>query len=102
MKQTIGGVSKKFKRMAEVYKIFGVGWTDYHEFTDEKLIELFNHESFGTPVSDNNGYALGKKWLNVNVSMWFEDIEKGYFFKSELYQDEKYPHWWLDNLFKKL
>lgn len=102
IKKTINGVSNRFKRMAEVYRAFGVGWTDYHLFTDEKIVELFNHESYGTSVSFDNGFALGKKWLNVMVAMWIEDIEKGYLFKHELYEDEKFPHWWLDSIFKKL
>ncbi len=63
-------------------------------------VELFNSESYGTPVSDNNGYALGKKWMNVTIAMWIEDINKGLLFKCELYEDENLPHWWLDSIFK--
>jgi hypothetical protein len=32
--------------------------------------------------------------------MWKEDIESGLLFKKELYEDEKFPHWWLDSIFK--
>jgi hypothetical protein len=32
--------------------------------------------------------------------MWKEDIEKGILFKKELYEDPKFPHWWLDSIFK--
>lgn len=85
-------------RMCEVYEIFANDWRSTHLFTDEMKIELFNHESYGTPVSKLNGYALGKSWLNVNVSMWKEDFERGYLFKQELYQDGKFPHWWLDSI----
>lgn len=63
-------------------------------------VELFNSESCGTPVSDNNGYALGKKWMNVTIAMWKEDIKHGLLFKEELYEDGNYPHWWLDSIFK--
>jgi hypothetical protein len=70
------------------------------DFSDQALIELFNHESYGTPLSPNNGYALGKKWLNVHVAMWKEDIRDGFLFKKELYDDPKFPHWWLDSIFK--
>lgn len=99
VKHSVGGLSNKYKRMAEIYKVFGTGWTDYHLFSDDKLIELFNHESYGTPVSSNNGFALGKSWLNVNVSMWLEDASKGHLCRAELYNDEKFPHWWLDSIF---
>lgn len=87
--------------MTELYRIFAKDWEHLMDFSDEMLIELYNGESFGTPVSSNNGFALGKKWLNVNVAMWKEDIEKGLFRASELYNDPKYPHWWLDQVFKK-
>jgi hypothetical protein len=69
------------------------------DFSDEALIELYNYESYGgsTPKS-NNGFYHGKKWLNVNVAMWKEDIEAGVLIKYELYLDEKFPHWWLDSV----
>lgn len=100
IKKSVGGVSNRFKRMAEIYRVFGSGWTDYHLFTDEKLVELFNNESYGEPLSENNGFALGKSWLNVNVAMWLEDRARGHLVLSELYEDEKFPHWWLDSIFK--
>jgi hypothetical protein len=87
--------------MSEVYRIFASDWEHLHDFSDEMLIELFNAESFGSEVSPKNGFALGKKWLNVNLAMWLEDIERGLFRASELYADPKYPTWWLDQLFQK-
>lgn len=87
--------------MAELYKVFASDWKHLYDFSDEALIELYNVESYGGKVSDTNGYALGKKWLNVHVSMWREDIESGILFKSELYSDNKFPHWWLDSIFKR-
>ena len=86
--------------MCEVYRIFSKDWEHLYDFSDQSMIEFFNHESYGTPISKENGFALGKKWLNVNVAMWKEDIERGLFRTSELYNDEKYPHWWLNSIFK--
>ena len=80
--------------------IFARPWSDGHDFTDEAKVELFNHESYGTPLTPHNGYALGKKWLNVQVAMWFEDMANGLLFKHELYEDPLFPHWWLDSVFK--
>lgn len=100
VKHTINGVSNKFKRMCELYRTFSKDWEHLYIFNDDMIVELYNHESYGTFVSNNNGFALGKKWLNVNVSMWLEDIERGLLFKQELYNDGKFPHWWLDNIFK--
>jgi hypothetical protein len=98
--KTLGGLSQRYRRMCDVYLIFVEDWKHLVDLSDEAKVELFNHESLGFPISPNNGYALGKKWLNVQVTMWFEDIEKGLFWSSELYEDPKYPHWWLDSIFK--
>lgn len=87
--------------MSEVYVIFANDWKSSSDFSDEMLIELYNSESYGTSVSQKNGYALGKKWLNLNIEMWKEDIKLGLFRVSELYSDSKFPRWWLDNVFKK-
>lgn len=93
-------MSNKFKRMSELYKVFAKDWEHLCDFSDEMLIELYNSESYGTTVSPKNGFALGKKWLSVNVKMWKEDIKIGTLFKKELYEDPKFPHWWLDSVFK--
>ncbi len=84
--------------MSEIYKNFGSPWESVLDFSDEMLIEMFNHESYGKSVSKNNGFLVGKKWMDVNVKMWNEDIAKGYLLRKELYQDEKYPSWWLDKV----
>lgn len=88
--------------MSEVYKIFAEDYKAFCDFSDESLIELFNSESYGTDVKPNNGFYVGKKWLNVTVKMWKEDIESGLLFKYELYSDLKYPHWWLDSVLKNV
>ena len=88
--------------MSEVYRHFGKDWKNCADFSDTALIELYNHESYGTPVSTNNGFLIGKKWLNVTVTMWKEDLEKNLLFKSELYSDPNLPHWWLDSVLKNL
>ena len=98
--RTIGGLTGKFKRMCDVYVVFSKDWAHLYDFSDQSKIDLFNHESYGLPIKPNNGFALGKKWLNVQVAMWKEDILDGTLFKFELYQDDKFPHWWLDSVFK--
>lgn len=86
--------------MSKLYEIFANDWKQFHDFSEESLVELYNSESFGCKVSSKNGFALGKKWLNVNVAMWKEDVEKGLLHIQELYEDRKFPHWWLDSVFK--
>ena len=87
--------------MSELYRFFAKDWAHVLDFSDEALLELYNYESYGGTVSQKNGFMHGKKWLNLNVTMWKEDMEKGLFFKKELYDDPNYPHWWLDSIFKK-
>jgi hypothetical protein len=88
--------------MAELYKHFSNGWKDCVTYTDEDLIELYNTESYGGRCKSTNGYYVGKKWLNVTVTMWKEDLRQGYLFRSELYNDPNYPHWWLDSILKDI
>lgn len=87
--------------MSEVYQIFSRDWKHVLDYSDEMLIELFNAESYGGPVSRNNGYAIGKKYLSLHVTMWKEDIEKGLLREYELYDDGTFPTWWLDSVFKR-
>jgi len=86
--------------MSELYKHFSRDWNNL-DYSEESLIELYEQESFGKGTcKPNNGYDVGKKWLNVNVSMWKEDLERGYLFKWELYEDPKLPDWWLDKVLR--
>ena len=89
--------------MSEVYKVFSRQWEHTLDYSEDSLVEMFNHESYGAPISDinRNGYYVGKQWLNVHVQMWKEDILKGYLFKQELYEDPLFPHWWLDSILNK-
>lgn len=100
-RHSVNGVSKKFRRMSELYFHFASGF-DRLDFSDESLLSLYNHESYGTELNQNNGFAVGKKYLNVQVSMWREDLIRGWICKSELYEDGKYPEWWLDSVLDNL
>jgi hypothetical protein len=87
--------------MSEVYRIFSKDWEHCLDYSDQSLRELYYSETHGDPVLQNNGFYVGKKYLNLSVAMWKEDMEKGCLFKQELYNDPKFPHWWLDKVFKK-
>ena len=100
-RHSVNGVSNKFRRMSELYKIFAKGFGDL-DFSDEALLSLYNHESYGLSLSPRNGFAVGKQYLNVQVSMWREDIRAGLLAKFELYNDERFPHWWLDGVLDNL
>ena len=98
-------ISKKWRRMQPIYRLFGGEGLDYSE---EAALEMYLFESRGIGnlrlglFGSRNGYANGKHWLNVTVAMWLEDIVNGLLFIDELY-DAYAPeyHWWLDSILKK-
>ena len=53
--------------MSEIYRIFPKDFESFCDFSDDSLIELYNSESYGTPVSPTNGFYVGKKMLNITV-----------------------------------
>lgn len=87
----------KWRRMADMYKRFAAGHQGA-DFGEEAALTMFLHESTGTPLPDpkSNGYALGKKWMDVTVAMWKEDILLGNLFAFELIDD--YPDWFLERI----
>lgn len=87
--------------MCEIYKIFSKDWENMCDYSEQSLIEMYHNETHGDNVSPTNGYYVGKKWLNVTVKMWKEDIKKGLLFKKELYDNQQYPEWWLNNILRK-
>lgn len=100
-RHSVNGVSKKFKRMAELYRFFGSD-KGVLDFSDEALLNLYNVESYGGQLLPKNGFAVGKQYLNLQVTMWREDLRRGWLFKHELYEDERFPHWWLDSVLGRL
>ena len=99
-------VTPKYRKMAQVYKIFASGW-DNLDYSEQALQEMYDYESTGKgniAISvfnkSNNAYAVGKKWTDVQVSMWLDWLKKPGWMNilEDLYNDE-FPHWWLDSIF---
>ena len=102
-------LTDKFRNMCELYKIFAQPFDC--DFSEKAMQEMFEYESFGIGNIDisgfntigikPNGYAVGKKWLNVTVSMWKEDYQRGgicrEFLMEELFTDPLFKdhHEWL-------
>ena len=60
---------------------------------------MYKSESTGRiKTSPDNGFAYGKRNLNVTVAMWNEDIYI-FLYPHELYSDPNLPNWWLDKIF---
>lgn len=88
--------------MTELYAHFGAPMAASLDFSDEALLSLYNHESYGTALSPRNGFAVGKQYLNLQVTSWREAIRRGIIARFELYEDPAYPHWWLDSVLKDI
>lgn len=98
-------ISKKFKKMAILYRYFSKDWEHLLDYSDKAMSAMYEYESYGTKLdnADKNGYAVGKKWMDVNVAMWKEDIEKGNLWKHELYEqgpNSSIFNEWLDKVLK--
>lgn len=78
-------ISRKYRKKAETYKYFSRYWGDLLSYDNAALEECFLWESQGIMYkSQNNGYVIGKKWMDVNIAMWKEDILRGLLLKEEL------------------
>lgn len=103
-------ISRRWIRKAEIYKIFARPWKHVCAFTEIDAIALYKYESgLGGDISIDtfnqsaNGYAVGKKWCDVQVSAWLNDFKSNRTFArlclERLYQDKTFPEWWLDSIF---
>lgn len=86
--------------MSELYRYFSRDWEHVLDYSDQSLLDLYNQESYGGHIDSKNGFAVGKKWLNVYVASWRESIAEGTLFRHELYEDPELPSWWLDRVLK--
>ena len=71
-----------------------------YEFGAKAILEVYMWETHGLAVGTDNGYAIGKRWLNITVSAWREDIRAGLLWPEELYADTRFPAWWLKGVIK--
>ncbi len=99
-------LSKQFLKQCELYKRFAREYPTA-DFSDKAKEEMYLYESkgigdleLGLFSGNMNGYFIGKRNLDITVSMWKDDMKNGSanFFIGELYND--YPAWWLDSIFK--
>jgi len=92
-------ISPRWWKMANMYRRFA-GDYPQADFGHAAAWSMYNHESHGTkiPPSDAlNGFALGKKWMDVTVAAWREDIQRGLLWVQEL-QEDGYPDWFLQRI----
>jgi hypothetical protein len=69
------------------------------DFSEEAAVAMYEHEN-GVPLPQtkhSNGYALGKKWMEVTIAMWRKDIANGLLTVQELL-DDGFPEWFLNKI----
>ena len=91
-------IGPRWRRMAEIYKRFAADYPRA-DFSEPAAVAMYLHESTGAPLPDprTNGYALGKKWMDVTVAGWKEEIPACGLLVCEL-QDDGYPDWFLERV----
>lgn len=130
-------LSKRFLEESEVYKLF-TPENENLDFSHIALEEMYIWESTGKGRSCNvtdqhteflktgrkiNGYAVGKKFQNITVAMWFDKLDPiktkeqklgRFLIKEELIKligvgwenllielrEDIFPNWWLNKIFK--
>lgn len=105
-------MTDKFKKMCEVYRLFAEPWAHVCDFSDKAMQEMFEFETFGrgrieitgfnTMGIKSNGFAVGKKWVNVTVEMWLDNIQRfGLEYQAkELLKDREIPKWFIRDFFR--
>jgi len=94
-------ITKKFEKMCEIYRIFSYdGWRYNASFTEEDKLELFYAETFGDTCKSNNGFAIGKRFMDITVAGWIEERDEGLLPAASLYGG-KFPTWWLNNVLNR-
>lgn len=96
--QRAPNIGKKWRRMAELYKRFACDYKS-SDFSESAALAMYLHESTGCPLPNwqTNGYAIGKKWMDVTIAGWKEDIPQMGLLVSEL-QEDGYPDWFLERI----
>lgn len=91
--------TKKWLKQCESYKYFSKDWESCCSYTEEDQRICFLQESQGyvypyTKRNEDgkyNGYLVGKHWMDVNLSMWREDMKDGMLYQFELIEDPEIP-----------
>lgn len=82
MKVTKFPLPRKYLRRASVYRR-AAGRNEPYDFSLAALIACYNYESTGGDMPINNGYIIGKRWLDLSIETWREDIMAGLFCKAD-------------------
>ena len=93
-------ISNKWLEMAEIYKRFAIKEYPHADFGDVAALMMYEHETYGKPIERTeklNGFLLGKKWMDVTIAGWKEEIASRGLLVKELI-DDGYPEWFLERI----
>lgn len=74
--------SRGFLMAASAYRRHARGFAG--DYSERALKEQYEHETLGREVSETNGFAVGKKFLDVTLKAQRQDFAEGLFTKREL------------------
>jgi hypothetical protein len=89
-------IGKNWLKMTEIYRRFAAGHP-LVDLSEDAAIAMYRHETFGEPMPEANqinGFELGKKWMDITVAGWREEIPQLGLTVQEL-QADGYPDWFL-------
>ena len=75
-------ISKRYQKKLSVYRKFAQEYSEL-KFDGKAALECFEWETYGKKISESDGFAVGKKWLDVTLSMWKEDLITGLLSEEE-------------------
>ena len=89
-------ITPRWWKMADMYRRFAADYPQA-DFGPAAAREMYLYESTGVKLgmlATWNGFALGKKWMDVTAAMWREDIQSKMLRVEEL-QADGFPDWFL-------
>ena len=83
-------MKNKYRKTLAKYRLMVEGWPDAAlDFSDEAAMIMHDWESLGGPLPpDNNGFRIGKEKLDLQITMWRDEIAAGRLFVFELRADQ--------------
>lgn len=83
------GMKKKYRKTLAKYKAMTEGWPNAKlDFSENAALAMHDWESLGAELPpENNGYRIGKEKLDLQVTMWRDEMAAGRLFVFELRED---------------
>lgn len=109
-------IKEKYKKRLDLYKQFAIESVYGNRLkcvlTDEHLKSFLDYDANGIGKSGcifdsclDNGYLYGQRMVNITVGVWLSILHKRICtpddLKSELFNDDSIPNWFVEEFFSK-